>query len=331
MIAGDSRAARTYGARALALARTLGLRAIEADVLITLGPTRVGDGDLGGVEDVAAGVELAEALNTPTVSRGYANLSYVYGLLGELRLNHEWRQRTREAAERFGVTELQRWSRAHDTEHWWFVGDWDRALANSEAFIAELEPSAYYLVAVCLRVRAQVRMGRGNQIGALADAAAAAEFARGASHPSNLLVALPFYARCLLEAGRPADADAAITETVTATAGLENAVDPIQTAFVMWRLGRATEFLDLASRTTLESRRWDIGRTLATGDLERAADLLAEAGHRSYEAGIRLAAAEHLHGQGRQPEAQTQARLALAFHRSVGATAYVRRGQLIAP
>jgi hypothetical protein len=170
-------------------------------------------------------------------------------------------------------------------------------------------------------------MGRGNQIGALADAAAAAEFARGASHPSNLLVALPFYARCLLEAGRLADANAAITETVTATAGLENMVDPIQTAVVMWKLGRATEFLDIASRATIESKRWEIGRTIAAGDLERAADLLAQAEHRSFEASVRLLAAEHLHTQGRHEDAQTQVRLAVAFHRSVGATAYLRRAE----
>ena len=49
------------------------------------------------------------------------------------------------------------------------------------------------------------------------------------------------------------------------------------------------------------------------------------------EAYARLRAAEQLESQGRHAEAQTHLTRALAFYRSVGATAYVRRGEALLP
>ena len=65
MIGGANRQAHRYGTRALEMARTLGLRTLEANVLHTLGPARVNDGDLGGIDDLKAGIELAETLGSP--------------------------------------------------------------------------------------------------------------------------------------------------------------------------------------------------------------------------------------------------------------------------
>lgn len=194
MSTGDNQAARYHGARALVMVRDLGLPALEADVLITVGSAQVNDGDLNGLGDLEAGVQMAERLDSPLLARGYANVGVSHGLLGDLPKLRHWRGRARATAERFGLAEVVRWARAHETEDVFLVGRWDDALAGAEAFIAETESSAHYLVTVCLRVRAQVRMGRGNRIGPLSDGAAAAAFARGARHPANLLVALPFYA-----------------------------------------------------------------------------------------------------------------------------------------
>ena len=331
MIAGAHTDAQRHGTRALEMARSLGLPALEANVLNTLGPARVNDGDLGGIEDLKAGIKLAEALGSPEVRRGYSNLAYVNIILGEPRRCRQWRRRAADAAERFGQHEGVRWARAHDIEDRYFLGQWDEALDEAEAFIASSEASAHYLVTVCLRVRASVRMGRGNPIGALADAAAALEFARGARHPANLLVALPFLARCLYEAGRSVDAHAAITETINAAAGNQNTLEPIETAIAMTGLGRQDEYLDLAARTTIPSKRWDVGRAIALGDLPRAANLLGRMEYRTTEAYVRLVAAEYLAAEGHQQDAEIPVRRALAFHHSVGATTYVSRGeQLIA-
>ncbi len=272
-MAGANRDARHYGIRALEMARSLGLRALEANVLITVGPARFGEGDLGGIDDLEAGVELAEALGSPEVRRGYANLAYVHGILGDPRRSRQWRRRAGDAAERFGLAHGGLWARAHDVEDRFLMGRWDEALDGADAFIAEAEASAHYLVTVCLRVRASVRMGRGNHIGALADAAPALEFARGAKHPANLLVALPFLARCMFETGRSGAADAAVTESLHAAAGNENILEPTETAIAMWGLGREGEYLDVAARITIPSKRWDVGRAIAEGDLPRAADM----------------------------------------------------------
>jgi tetratricopeptide (TPR) repeat protein len=332
MIAGANREARRDGSRALEMARALGLTALEANVLHTLGPARVNEGDLGGIDDLEAGIRLAEALDSPEARRGYANLTYVYAILGDTRRCREWRGRARDAAERFGVTEGVRWAQAHDIGDRFALGHWDEALQRAEAFIATTEASAHYLVTAGLWVRASIRLGRGNQIGALADAAAAVEFARGARHPANLLVALPFQTRCLFEAGRSDDAAVAITETLAAAAGNENILEPIELAIAMWGLGRRREYLDAAARTTIPSRRWEVGRAIVHDDLVRAADILNGMEHRSAEAYVRLLAAEQHAAAGRRGDAAEQIHGALAFHRSVRATAYVARGEaLVAP
>ena len=58
-----------------------------------------------------------------------------------------------------------------------------------------------------------------------------------------------------------------------------------------------------------------------------AADILAEIGALSDEAFARLRAAEALVDTGQRADADAQLRQALAFYRSVGATAYVREGE----
>jgi hypothetical protein len=172
-----------------------------------------------------------------------------------------------------------------------------------------------------------VRLARGNQIGALADAAAALEFARGAKHPFNLLVALPFLARTLFETGRTGRAEATITETLHAATGNENILEPIDTAITMLGLGRPAEYLEVAARASLPSKRWEIGRAIALDDLAKAADMSASQEQRTTEACLRLIAADRLAATGRRREAQHQLHRALAFHRTVGAICYVNRGE----
>jgi hypothetical protein len=60
-----------------------------------------------------------------------------------------------------------------------------------------------------------------------------------------------------------------------------------------------------------------------------AANLLAELGAASHEALCRLHGAETLAAGGRRAEADLQLERALAFFRSVGATAYLRRGEAL--
>ena len=88
----------------------------------------------------------------------------------------------------------------------------------------------------------------------------------------------------------------------------------------MLGLGRHAEYLDVAGRATLPSRRWEIGRTIALDDLVKAADMCARHGQRTTEAYLRLLAAERLAVKGGHRDAHHQVHRALAFHRTVGAT-----------
>ena len=60
-------------------------------------------------------------------------------------------------------------------------------------------------------------------------------------------------------------------------------------------------------------------------DFVRAADMWAESGSPTWEARLRLRAAEELMETGRRAEGEEQAAKALDFYRSVGATFYVDR------
>jgi hypothetical protein len=71
----------------------------------------------------------------------------------------------------------------------------------------------------------------------------------------------------------------------------------------------------------------DAARAYAAGAFMEAADLYADIGSVPDEAFARLRAAEALVAAGRRPEADAQLQQALAFYRSVGATAYRREGE----
>jgi DNA-binding CsgD family transcriptional regulator/tetratricopeptide (TPR) repeat protein len=325
MIQGDNHHALACADRALAVASRFGLTALTADTLMSAGPARYALGDVSGIADLDRGVRLAEGLRVATVARGYGNQAYLHGLRGDLAAADRCRRRARQAAERFGLAELRRWAHAHDAEFRWESGDWAAAEVASEEFIAAEESAVSYLVTVCLRVRARLRLARGHVVGGLADAAAGLEFARSASHPSNLLVALAFSAHSLADAGRIEAAHAALDEALEAAGENAFLLDPIETAIAMVQLDRRADYAALADRAAPPSARWDAGRAIAAGPLAAAADRLDELQYRSSAAAVRVLAAEELLAGGRGEAAETQLGAAAAFYRRVDATAYLAR------
>jgi hypothetical protein len=73
-----------------------------------------------------------------------------------------------------------------------------------------------------------------------------------------------------------------------------------------------------------------VAAAVARGELVEAAHRLAEFGARTYEAYVRLRAAERLSVEGDAAAAEVQLERALDFYRSVGATPYVTRGERLA-
>jgi hypothetical protein len=71
----------------------------------------------------------------------------------------------------------------------------------------------------------------------------------------------------------------------------------------------------------------EAARAYAAGELEEAADILGAIHAVPDEAFVRLRAAEALMHEGRRAEADAELQKALAFYRSVGATAYIREAE----
>ena len=94
-------------------------------------------------------------------------------------------------------------------------------------------------------------------------------------------------------------------------------------------LDRAGEFLHVVGRAPANSRWFDAAAAFASREFERAAAVYAEIGSVPDEAYARLRAAERLLEQGRRSEADEQLERALAFYRSVGATAYIEEGEAL--
>jgi hypothetical protein len=178
-----------------------------------------------------------------------------------------------------------------------------------------------------------MRLARGDQEGALADAERAMELARLAKDPQVLWPALALGARAVF----PVDArraDSLVTEIFSEwhAKGLTSSGSESEwladLAVVLGPLGRQAEFLHAVGQTTPSPWR-AAAASYVSGDFLGAAELYVALGMLPYEAYARLRGAETLVRAGRRAEADPELQRALAFWRSVGATAYVREGEAL--
>jgi hypothetical protein len=92
-------------------------------------------------------------------------------------------------------------------------------------------------------------------------------------------------------------------------------------------LGRDRELDLIRSRVAVATLWFDAAASAADGAWLRAAGLFAEIGSAPDEAFARLRAAEELLATGRSTEAEPELAAALAFYRSVRATAHIERAE----
>ena len=316
--------------RALAVAEDAGLPDLQARALNTVGIARVFDGDLGGLADLERSIELATQAGSQTdIVRGYVNLSSVMLSIGDVRRAFEHHRAAVEAAERFDRATL-RWLRAERVEFDYHFGEWDAALANADAFLAEVEAGEpHYLEDLVLHVRSLVRVARGDVEGALADDTRQLAAARRVRDPQALYQALAVSTYVLFQAGRPEEASSRADELleIWRTDPLAVLYKPCELAFPLAALDRSDEFLAVAQSTPRASRWLEAARRVALRDYAAAAELFAQISARPLEAHARLSAPEQLAGSGRTAEAEEQSRLALEFLRSVGARTNAQAGE----
>jgi class 3 adenylate cyclase len=330
MLASDTPSALALGHEALAMAESLDLDELRADVLITIGTARATSGDLDGVEQVKQGLELALANNSLTVAmRAYHNLSAT-GFQLDFRESAEYLAEARRVARRIGGEASARYSDAAWISDLLWLGEWDEALRLADEYIAECEAGrSEYGEDVVRDTRAVIRHARGESERASADSAAALSLARAANEPQSWLPVLVHSALISLELGRRDEADAHVTEVLADPTRSFLNLATVELATLTRALGRASELRAFLEDFPRQTRWHSAALAILDGDYARAADLLDELGIVSLAAQARLNAATALAASGRQAEADVQLRPALEFFRSVGATRYVREAEAL--
>ena len=321
MLAGRWEQAIATGSRALDIAEALGLDEIRAHALNNIGSARVAAGDRAGVSDLESALEIASAINSPEAPRVMNNLAGALSSLGETQRPRQlWRDGLARAQE-LGNSSVARFMRAIIAYLDFAEGNWDKALASMDEFIAETEAGGGHAQESTLRVdRGRIRFARGDVDGALEDAERGLAAGRRMGDPQALLPALSFMAWVLIETGRLREAETLVDELLQHGDAAEHV--HFELAVAMGALGRHAPLEQLVSGA--RAVRWrDVLALIAAGSLGEAADLCEELGVLPAAAYLRMRAAERLFDDGQVAEARAQLTRAVAFWRSVRATRFL--------
>ena len=212
-------------------------------------------------------------------------------------------------------------------------GRWNEAEGQADAFLSNAGAGhSRYMATAALLIRSLIRFARGDSAAALEDSDAVLGLARAAADPQVLLPALAFHSHILLATDPRADAGAFLDEVIERRQAFPSGLVShwaIPFVVVLKALGRAQQFEEIARNATISTRWLEAGLAYASDAFSEAADTLGEIGSGPDEAFVRLRAAEALVESGRRAEANVQLELALAFYRSVGATAYIREAEAL--
>jgi tetratricopeptide (TPR) repeat protein len=223
------------------------------------------------------------------------------------------------------VARQNRWFAGNLADTLYVLGRWDEALAIAEEQIAG-EP--HYMQQVAFGMRADVRLARGDLVGAAEDATAALEGSRAIRDPQALEPALALAADVALRFGDESRANALLDELAAPTRAAGVWVVPA--ALVYRRAGRRPSWLDLDTGAPTTPWR-EAGGAIVIGDLERALEIVTTTGARTYEAAIHLRLGQELVEVGDRARAEEHLDAALAFYRDVRATAFVREAEALLP
>ncbi len=335
MTAGENAEAIRVGGEALAMAEQLGLDELRARALNSIGVAKSHSHDPSGLADLQRAVDIAREGNLPTeLCRSEGNIARLLWEQGRLDEGNTIYQQAAETAARFGLDAYVRWVRGDRAADELVLGHWDASLAAAEAFIAEVEAgSPHYAATASYAARASIRLGRGNDAGARADAERALEVARHSGDRQNLYPWLSTAAHIFDELGdRPrafALADEFLAELRVAH-GVLLALDyHLILAWTLRSAGRAHELLDALPD---EDSPWThAARAFAGGDLSTAASICATMGAASQEARVRLWLGAQLMEAGRRAEALAELERAAGFYRRVDATRYLTAVEVMVP
>jgi len=313
--------------RALGIADEFDLEDIRFHVLNTRGVIRVVyQGDLGGLADMEASLEIADRLSAVDgMIRGCKNLASTLAELGDLGRAVELERRGVEVARRFGIEFQLVWFETELGILAFLDGDWDaadEAFTRLDRWIEQMGP--HYMEAAAHITRAKIQAARG-EAGARADSDQALDFARRSGEPQVLL---PSLADAALIAATSADGDAGrrvadlfdeLVEALPGTAMWSN----WSTVFAL-ALALTDQPERLATLDTQGPSRWaTAARLITAGRYAEAGDELGEIGGKPEQALARLLAARALIRSGNRAEGEVELRRAVEFWVGVRATRYL--------
>ncbi len=336
MLADRNQRAVDVGLEALRMAEELGLDELRAASLINIGSARAGMGDPAGLSDLEHAIPLAAEANAiRELIRANNNLASLYVTHGQMARARAQIMETRRLAVHYGHRGFVRFiDGGPGIAVYYGTGQWNTALEHADAFVAEVESgSPHYQASSAYVTRAMIRLARGNDVGALADAESAVENVRPISDPQLLHTTLALVALLFFSLGEEARARETLDEVLDGLSQVrELAFAATEFHFVAWlalKFGREADVARLLAREKFELLWHRVAQAVVAGEFREAADLLTGMESAPQEAFYRLRAAEQLVAEGRRAEADQELQAALAFYRSVGATRYVREGEAL--
>jgi hypothetical protein len=336
MLAGRFDDSIRAGEEALPLVEAFRMEDQRARLHIVIGCARCGLGDRGGLDEIEAGISVAQSAGAvDMVELGYGNLSselHFFARLAEAR--RAW-QSALELAERYGLGRAVRNQRA-EAAYWAYLdGRWDYAIAIADELIAAAEAGdPHYSDSPIHALRGWIALARDDAAAADRDSKRAAELAR-ASDLQAQAQAYCIRAAVALAAGARDEADELTSELAAIghpmVAGLCAPFPTlVDVAWVFRDLGRESEFRETVLDADPIKSLWnDAARAIVDGDLVRAADIIDGIGHTAGAAYARLRAAEAFAAAGQGVEAAAQRAQAESFYRKVGAALFVRDGEAL--
>jgi tetratricopeptide (TPR) repeat protein len=329
-IGGDPAGGLRLATEALEMAEALEQEEIHAHSLATIGLAKVYLGDPSGAQDEVRALEIAMAVSSP-VAGSIANNVAVHAFFSfEFRRAGELFEEGLRIAERLGHALGARWLRAQVGSMALLLGKWDESLQLLDEFIRECEAgSPNYMEGTARRERARIREARGDLAGAFEDYEAALSRARAVNDPQELLPELAAASAAFETRGRLDDARALARELVgVARANPQDAAYGLAFDFLFTRvaLEHEPELREILANVPFP--RWkSLDLACLDRDFVRAAEMWSEGGSPTWEARLRLQAAEELIEANRRTEGLEQLEKALDFYRSVGATFYINRAE----
>jgi hypothetical protein len=324
MLAENDTEGRLLAERALAMARELGNRDQEARALNTLGSAMSQAGDFGGTALIEEAIAIGREIGTTELLRSLNNLAHQSQWHRGFGAMRPVVAELLETSRRFGFADWTRWAQDKEVTLRYHVGEWAKMRAVVDGLIASIASgTTHYLAGSWHLMRSHVEHASGNEPAARDSARAGLELAREAGDPQMIGPLLAWNSRLRTE-------------------------DLFDELLALFRdagtvLGPPTVIPDAVAAALAQGRQAELHKTLSaarggpawheaalatlSGDHAKAAELYAGLEARPPEADARMELARALAADGRPAEAEAELQRALAFWRSVDATAYIREAE----